>query len=211
MTALPSSGRLLEFLGTMSGKDSDGFYDELHDEVCLSHTLPASFPCVCSNPRDTLRSLCLRSLVPRRGLRLPPGNQMPMPTHESLRGVRPYDVLLEKLKHPNAAEVVKRLELFVAQFEGTDIMVSSNAPNEVQAQIATRHWVPGSPRLLSPDEWLADQADRPWNVIRSFLGHLYSQMRESPLWWVTHEFPVAVRAKNPRLLLTHRTCTPPLT
>jgi hypothetical protein len=110
------------------------------------------------------------------------GHQMPMPTHESLRGMRPYDVLLEKLKHPNAAEVVKRLELFVAQFEGTDIAVSSNAPNEVK--LASLAPVPQQSQPISRLTVAAPecQADRPWNVIRSFLGHLYSQMRESPLW-----------------------------
>ena len=82
-------------------------------------------------------------------------DDMPVPTHETMEGASAYDVLLEKLKHPQAAEVTKSLERFVAQFEAVDVDAAVESPME---------------------------SDRPWSILRTFLGRLAAQMKECSLW-----------------------------
>lgn len=44
------------------------------------------------------------------------GDDRPIPSYNR-EGVVPYDVFLDKLRHPRAAEVVKSLQQFVASFK----------------------------------------------------------------------------------------------
>ena len=44
------------------------------------------------------------------------GDDRPIPSYNR-EGVTPYDVFLDKLRHPRAAEVVKSLQQFVAAFK----------------------------------------------------------------------------------------------
>lgn len=58
------------------------------------------------------------------------GDDRPIPSHKD--GVKGYDIFLDKLRHPRAAEVVKTLQQFVAAFkaraEGVTKQLSSPGP-----------------------------------------------------------------------------------
>eukprot|EP00904_Undaria_pinnatifida_P003584 jgi/Undpi1/13226/HiC_scaffold_8.g02888.m1 len=77
----------------------------------------------------------------------------PIPSYRE--GSRPYDVFLDKLRHPRAAEVVKGLQQFVAAFKAR----------------SERRKV-GVMALSSPGP----------SMMHAFLGRLETQMRENVLW-----------------------------
>ena len=93
-------------------------------------------------------------------------SDIPYPTHEGMKGSTPYEVLLAKLKHPSAAEIVYLLKGFVNKIERMsteDISVRANS---------------------------SVSAERISHMIHTFLySRLAPKMRGCPLWCHTSEPP----------------------
>jgi hypothetical protein len=87
-------------------------------------------------------------------------------------GSTDYEVLLAKLKHPSAAEVVKSLERFIKYMEENVDVV--------------KLWEPANPQGGGPyaGHWRDDvpASERPPAILEAFLARLAGLMRDTPLW-----------------------------
>ena len=93
-------------------------------------------------------------------------SDVPYPTHDGMVGATAYEVLLAKLKHPSAAEVVYLLKGFVGKMER---LSAADIAARVGSEVAT---------------------ERPSHMVHSFLySRLAPKMRSCPLWCHTSEPP----------------------
>ena len=93
-------------------------------------------------------------------------SDIPYPTHDGMPGASAYDVLLAKLKHPSAAEIVYLLKGFVSKMER---LSADDIAARVSSEVA---------------------AERPSQLIHSFLfSRLAPKMRSCPLWCHASEPP----------------------
>ena len=102
----------------------------------------------------------IESLAPHDCLDEDYDMNMPAPNYDP--GVEPYAVFLEKLKHPNAIDIVKSLQQFVVVIE--------NRSRERQNASILEYSSDGSFESTIADE------------IRTFLDKLHMAMRDNDLW-----------------------------
>jgi len=94
-------------------------------------------------------------------------SDIPIPTHDSMPDATSYQVLLEKLKHPSAAEVVKMMERFIDQMERQGVSSLDDASTTISAFLERLH-----AQMRESPLWLSE-TDAQWDSskvsVESFL------------------------------------------
>jgi hypothetical protein len=135
-------------------QDSVDFFRKVPAATCLQNILN-----FLSDLASDGEKISIETLAPPDSLDEDRDESAPIPTYES--GTSPYLIFLEKLKHPDAIDIVKMLQQFVTKI---DITVS-------QSRNASRG-------LTSSN----DSDDEVAKEIWAFLHQVQSNMRSNPLW-----------------------------